>query len=151
MLLSNKPFIEHYNWHPEQPVQFTVLDRETGEVVSRSEADPFFAFHHVNAFESGDEIVLDCSTYPDASVLDDLYLDDLRAENSTFETLAESELRRYRVPIDGGVAEGETLYSGGYDLPAIHYREYNTRPYEYAYGLSSNENRSDDFSTSSSR
>ena len=38
---------------------FTVVDKVTGAVVARSEAEPFFCFHHINAFERGDEILVD--------------------------------------------------------------------------------------------
>jgi carotenoid cleavage dioxygenase-like enzyme len=143
---SDDPFIENYEWKPDRPVRFNVLDRETGELVAVSEADAFFAFHHVNAFERGDEIVVDVSAYPDASIIDDLYLDTLRSPNARCPAVSESELRRYRLPLNGDEAERRTLYEGSFDLPGIHYREYNTREYEYAYGVGVHDDHRGDFS-----
>jgi carotenoid cleavage dioxygenase-like enzyme len=34
-----------------RPARFVVVDRGTGETVARPPADPFFAYHHANAFE----------------------------------------------------------------------------------------------------
>ena len=45
--------------------------------------DACFAFHHVNAYEDGDELIVDASVYPDASIVEDLYLDRLRARRRT--------------------------------------------------------------------
>lgn len=143
---SSKPFIENYEWKPDRGVQFTVMDRETGDIVSTSRADAFFGFHHVNAFENDDEIVVDFSAYPDASIIDSLYLDDFRSSNPRFPEVCESDLRRYRLPLDGGEARHRTLYGGSFDLPNIHYQEYNTREYNYAYGVGVNDDRPGDFS-----
>jgi carotenoid cleavage dioxygenase-like enzyme len=43
------------------------------------ETDPAFAFQHVNAFEDGDNIVVDLIAYRDATIIDQLYLERLRA------------------------------------------------------------------------
>ena len=142
---SSRPFIQNYEWKPDRPVQFNVMDRETGDIVTTLETDAFFAFHHVNAFENGDEIVVDIQVYPDASIIDRLYLDEFRSSNPRFPELAESELRRYRLPIDGGEVSQRTLYEGAFDLPNIHYEEYNTREYDYAYGVSVHDDHSGDF------
>jgi beta,beta-carotene 9',10'-dioxygenase len=64
LLLWLKPYIENFRWKPERGTPFWVMNRRTGELVARYEADPFFAFHHVNAFERGDELVVDIAPTP---------------------------------------------------------------------------------------
>ena len=51
LAFSGKPFIENYTWKPEEGTKFQVVDRETGGLRGTYETDPFFCFHHVNAFE----------------------------------------------------------------------------------------------------
>ena len=55
MLLSGKPFIENFKWKPEKGTKFTLIERSTGKVVGSYHSDPFFAFHHINAFELGNK------------------------------------------------------------------------------------------------
>src|SRR3954463_10011013 len=43
--LSNKPFIEHFEWRPEDGPRFVVFDRRTGRHVADWRGDPFFVFH----------------------------------------------------------------------------------------------------------
>jgi carotenoid cleavage dioxygenase-like enzyme len=171
-LSGGGPFIEAYDWEPERGTRFTVIDKGTGEIVARPVAEPFFAFHHVNAFERGgevgdagdadaagagagsaDEIVVDVAAYDDASVIDALYLDELMTPESS---LPGGELRRYRVPLDGGevtstddagewAVERETVYEGTVELPRINYPEYNARDYRHVYGVGNRERPPEDF------
>jgi carotenoid cleavage dioxygenase-like enzyme len=132
LALSGRPFIENYKWEPERATTFTVIDRHAGIVKRRAQGPALFCFHHVNAFEQGDELVIDLAAYEDASIVKSLYLDHLRAGR----TAMPSELRRYRVPLTaaGDVAEGERLSDGSLELPRIDYRAHNARPYRYVYG-----------------
>lgn len=132
LLLSGKPFIQNYRWDPEQGAAFIVIDKDTGEVVTRAETDPYFAFHHVNAFERDGELIVDIAAYDDAAVIDNLYLDVLRDEGGY--TPIDAQLRRYRVPLDGGRATYETVSTVSFELPRIDYRRHNGRHYRYAYG-----------------
>jgi carotenoid cleavage dioxygenase-like enzyme len=70
---------------PALGAQFVVLERETGKIVGRWDADAFFAFHTVQAFERGGELVVDLVAYPDASVI------------TQPEQPAQGILRRYRL------------------------------------------------------
>jgi carotenoid cleavage dioxygenase-like enzyme len=132
-LLRDRPYVDSFEWRPERGTRFTVFDRRTGRVVARPVADPFFVFHHANAFESGDdELVIDLVAYEDASAVFDLSLATLRDADAR---LPAGELRRYRLGLDamGATVDGETLHPGPVEFPTIHYRRYNTRPYRYAY------------------
>ena len=131
LAFSGKPFIQNYQWDLEQPAIFRVIDRETGALRGSFETDAFFCFHHVNAFErdGGRELVVDLIAYDDASVIDNLYLD----EGGVRGGLPGTELRRYRIDLQGGGVRWEKLAEGSLELPRIDYGRRNTRDYTYAY------------------
>jgi len=129
--LGRRPFIENYRWRPRRGTRLLVVDRERGELVSEHQAAPRFAFHHVNAFERDGELVVDTVAYEDASIIDALYLDRLRAAPPP----VHGRLLRYRVPIDtaGEVIE-ERLSDTPLEFPRIDYEARNGRPYRFVYG-----------------
>jgi beta,beta-carotene 9',10'-dioxygenase len=131
MLVSDRPFIENYEWSGQEPAIFQVIDRESGTLRGSYETDAFFCFHHVNAFErdGGRELVVDLIAYEDPSVIDTLYLDDHGPRGG----LPPTELRRYRIDLDGGSVRWERLAEGSVELPRIDYGRSNTRDYAYAY------------------
>lgn len=126
-------FIESYRWRPERGTQVIVVDKATGEVASRAECEPLFAFHHVNAYEQDSEIVLDLAAYDDSRIIDKLFLSELRDGPRD---LPEVTLRRLRVPVGGGDrrASVERLSDTQIELPRIDYGRRNGREYRYAYG-----------------
>ncbi len=128
LLPGRESFVDHYEWKPERGTRFHVLDRETGERVATAVTDPWFVFHHVNAFEADGELVVDLVAYPNADVVDGLYLSEA---SDWFEHGSDGHLRRFRVQIDGQAVASETLY-GGCELPRIA-REDRTREYRYVY------------------
>lgn len=133
-LLGGASVAESFAWKPERGTRFIAFDRESGDVTTTHRAKPFFAFHHVNAFERNGEIVLDLVAFPDASVVGALSLDNLRSSSPSLPTGA---LRRYRLPkASTRAVERETLYAGHVELPTIDYARRNTRPYRYVYGVS---------------
>ncbi|MFB6099341.1 MAG: carotenoid oxygenase family protein [Salinibacter sp.] len=132
LLLRGKPFIENFEWTPERGTRFRVLRKSDGEEVATCTADAAFGFHHVNAFERGDEVVCDVVTYPDASIIDALSLDRLRSDDPTPGT---GHLRRYQLPLTGG-SVASTVQSGErLELPRIHEEAARAQPYRYVYGV----------------
>lgn len=132
LALSGRPYIENYRWKPELGTRFTLFDRTTGAASAPFETDAFFGFHHVNAFEHDGEVVVDICVFEDASIIEDLYLERLRAGEPVS---AEPEVRRFRIrPGDGSVAH-ERASDDGFDLPRINYGRNNERPYRYAWGI----------------
>ena len=98
LLLWLRPYIENFRWKPGRGTRFHVIERTTGRAVGSYEADPFFAFHHVNAFEDGDDLVVDLVGYDDASIIDAFYVN--RLEDAANE-LPVGTLRRFRLPVSG--------------------------------------------------
>lgn len=142
MLFSNKPFIDNFVWKPEQGTRFFIVDKSTGDHIRTVHADACFIFHHVNAFEDGDDIILDVSAYEDSQIISDLFLDELRRVGGG--TLSKAECRRYRLPASGERASYTVKSPHAFELPRINYR-YNAKPYRFAYGSSIRSERQNDF------
>ena len=92
---SGKPFIQNYRWEPERGLVFHVVEKDTGKLVRTATADATFAFHHVNAFADRDRLAVDVITYPDATIIDQLYLAKLR---SSAPITATGTLTRFHIP-----------------------------------------------------
>jgi carotenoid cleavage dioxygenase-like enzyme len=132
LLLRGEPFIENFEWQPERGTRFRILRKSDGEEVATCTAEAAFGFHHVNAFERDGEVVCDIVTYPDATIIDDLYLDRLRSDEPTPGT---GHLRRYRLPLDGGSASSTRQSDERLELPRIHDGYATAQPYRYVYGV----------------
>lgn len=126
---GRRSFIESYRWQPDEGTRFLVIDRRDGGVKMTATAEPFFCFHHVNAWEEGDEVVVDLIAYDDASVIDRLYIDRLRNDSEQ----SPDQLRRYRITPGSDRAEGEVLLDRHVELPRIDYARVNAKPYRVMY------------------
>jgi carotenoid cleavage dioxygenase-like enzyme len=129
--LSGRPYIENYRWKPELGTRFTLTDRSTGEAQGPFETGPWFGFHHVNSYEEGEDVVVDISVFEDARIIEDLYLERLRAGKP----VAKPELRRFRITLGTGTVETERLVSEPMELPRINYGRCSERPYRYSWGV----------------
>jgi carotenoid cleavage dioxygenase-like enzyme len=129
--LSGRPYIENYRWNPELGTRFWLLPRRGGEALGPFEAEPCFGFHHVNSYEDGEDVVVDISVFADAQIVEDLYLERLRAGKP----VAKPELRRFRITPRSGNVESERLVEEPMDLPRINYGRCSERPYRYAWGV----------------
>jgi beta,beta-carotene 9',10'-dioxygenase len=141
LALGGRSFIESYEWQPERGTRFLVIDKRTGELHATAKADAFFCFHHVNAYEEGDEIVVDLVAFDDASVIDHLFVDRLRGGDPG----ASSQLRRYRIDPSRERAEAEVLLDRSIELPRIDYGRVNTRPYRIVYAAGQRPDREPDW------
>ncbi|MDE1769004.1 MAG: carotenoid oxygenase family protein [Thaumarchaeota archaeon] len=134
LLLAGKPFIENFSWRSDKETRFTIINRQNGDLVGTYTSDPFFAFHHVNSFEKEGEIIVDIVAYSDSSIINALYLDVLRGERPG--TIPVSQIRRYHIPLQGGVVKYDVLSDESLELPRINYKQYNTKNYHFVYGIS---------------
>jgi beta,beta-carotene 9',10'-dioxygenase len=139
LAFGGRPFIENFVWQPQDGTRLVVFDRRTGEHVGDWRTDPFFVFHNVNAFEDGEDIVVDLCAYEDAEIVHALGLQRLRAG----ERIPGSHLERLRLGA-GGAVERTRLADEPLELPRIDYGRVNGRPYRYVWGTGA---RSDFFDT----
>jgi beta,beta-carotene 9',10'-dioxygenase len=141
LALSDRPFIENFEWKPERGSRFHVIDRRSGEVRGSYETEAFFHFHHANAFEEDGDLVVDLVAYDDPEIIDALYLDRLRSRRPS---IPPAKLRRYRISLEGGQVESEELAEQYMELPRINYRRSNGRRYRYVYGSGNRDSRDDE-------
>ncbi len=112
--LRRQPFLDFYEWRPERGTRVLVLDRETGEVVADPTVGSCFGYHHVNAFEDGDEIVFDLETVPEPSSLRGFDLESLRSDSLEVPT---ATLERFRLEPATGTVDRRSLYEGSFGFP----------------------------------
>jgi len=130
LALSGRPYIENYRWKPERGTRFTLIDRASGRAQATLTGEPCFAFHHVNAFERDGEVVVDLCAYEDAGIIEDLYLERLRAGAP----VRGATLTRFRLHPGEGRIERAALAEEDLELPRIAYGSHNERPYRYVWG-----------------
>ena len=130
--LSGKPFIQNYRWQPERGLRFHVVDKDSGVEVATAHGDAAFAFHHVNAFEDGDGLVIDMIAYSDARIIEELYLARLRAGTPVDAT---GTLTRFRMTLSADAeVTRTTLAPETIELPRINYEAHAGKPYRYVWG-----------------
>jgi beta,beta-carotene 9',10'-dioxygenase len=131
LALGGRPFAECFEWRPQDGARLLAVDRRTGAPAGTWAADPFFCFHHVNAFEDGDDLVVDLLAFDDARVVGALSLGRLRDGEPT----PQPQLRRYRLRPGAPRAEVEVLAEGRFELPVIDYGAVNGRRYRRVWGV----------------
>ncbi|HEX2672847.1 MAG TPA: carotenoid oxygenase family protein [Polyangiaceae bacterium] len=129
MLWSNRGFIDHFAWRPQDGTRLVVLERESG-ALTEYETDPLFVFHTVNAFERDGETVLDVLSYPSASIMEELRVDRMVAKLPELRpSLVRLVMRRGRRR-----AEREQLSDAGFEFPSTNYRRVSGRDYQFVWG-----------------
>jgi beta,beta-carotene 9',10'-dioxygenase len=130
--LSGKPFIRNYRWEPERGLVFHVVEKDTRKLVRTAKMDASFAFHHVNAFADRDGLAVDVIAYPDATIIDQLYLARLR---SSAPLTATGKLTRFHIPLASEASvTRRTLADVPLELPRINYAAYAGKSYRYVWG-----------------
>jgi beta,beta-carotene 9',10'-dioxygenase len=131
LAFSGRPYIENYRWKPELGTRFHLFDRSGGAGLGPFETEARFGFHHVNSYEEDGEVVVDICTFPDAGIVEDLYMERLRAGKP----IATPHLERFRISPESGTVQSERLIEEPIELPRINYARCNERPYQYAWGV----------------
>ncbi len=128
---GGRPYIENYQWKPELGTRFHLFDRRTGAHAGPFEADACFAFHHVNAYDDGDDVVVDMCVFPDAGIVEDLYLERLRAGKPDHQPVpgALPGHRRHRPGARASASSTSRSSCRGSTT-----RRCNERPYRYVWG-----------------
>ncbi len=134
-LLKQQAFIKNFAWKPELGTKFVVIDRIKNIIVGSYLTDSFFAFHHVNAFERDDSIIIDIITYPDAKIIFEADMINLLAGHTNLaQTIQETKLIRFTIDL---VKENVTRYSISdtlIELPTIN-PSHNGKEYRYMYAI----------------
>jgi beta,beta-carotene 9',10'-dioxygenase len=127
----NRPYEACYHWKPKHGTKFHLVHRRTGKITTVN-TSPFFFFHTVNAFEEGDEVMIDLCLYKDPTVIKDLYLDKLRQYGIRKESMA--YLYRANINLSDKKVTLTKLSDISMDLPSFN-RNKSCQPYHFVYGL----------------
>lgn len=134
LLFWKRPYIENHKWLPQEGARIWVIDKESGKKVAEFETESFFSFHHVNAWEEGDELVMDINAYDDASIVEKYYLKELEKPHSQ---IPFGTLRRYRMNLKTRRISHTRVSEACIELPRIDYHRFNTNGnYNFTYGVS---------------
>jgi carotenoid cleavage dioxygenase-like enzyme len=127
------PIVTNFGWEASQPSRVVLVDRARGGIAATVELEPFFVFHHINAFEDArGRVVLDVCAHRDSSIVDALYLKNLRRARAK---VPQATPRRITVDPSAGRATVRDLAEGNFELPRTDYATVNAREYRYAYGV----------------
>lgn len=124
----------HLTFYPEMATRFAVVPRRGGKAdVQWFEAEPTFVLHWINAFENGDEVVLDGFFQHNPSPAP---LPHLSPQENAFRYLdlhiMGSELRRWRFNLTTGQTKEEPLSDRVMEFGMIN-GTFGGRPYRYSY------------------
>jgi carotenoid cleavage dioxygenase-like enzyme len=134
MLFWKRPYIENHKWRPQDGTTFYVIEKSTGKLKGRFTHPAFFLFHHVNAWDEGEDLVMDINAYDDAGIVSSYYLRELEKPDLV---LPKGTLRRYRLNLRTGVIQEHTISDACIELPRMDYERFNTESsYRYTYGIS---------------
>ncbi|HWO13577.1 MAG TPA: carotenoid oxygenase family protein, partial [Polyangiaceae bacterium] len=130
LLASNRGFIDHFRWRPEQGTRLWLIDRHTGAVRQHT-APAGFVFHVVNAFEDAEHTCIDLVLFPDPDIVERLRTSQLATRG--FPEVQPSIVRWTMRP---GVeaAQSEVLLAQGFEFPVVSYRKCSGQRYRLAFG-----------------
>ncbi|MEO1184880.1 MAG: carotenoid oxygenase family protein [Cyanobacteria bacterium J06636_27] len=110
-------FSDSLEWEPKLGTQILVIDRETLDIVSRSEAEPWFQWHFSNGFiDDSGAVIVDIASYQDFQT------NQFLKEVPTGETHTASKSKLARVslnPQTGKVINIETLFDRHCEFPIV--------------------------------
>ncbi|MDB9374582.1 carotenoid oxygenase family protein [Nodularia sphaerocarpa] len=119
---------ECIKFQPNQPTQIIVIPRHTQTEIKILETQSGFVFHHANAFEVDDEIVIDSICYETLPEVEPE--SDFRQVN--FEAISPGQLWRFHVNLDNGKVCQKMIESRCCEFPSIN-SELVGRDYQYLY------------------
>ncbi|KAJ3216382.1 hypothetical protein HDU67_009517 [Dinochytrium kinnereticum] len=159
--LWNLNFTDSLKFDAKRPVLFVVVDRASKRHVATYRSNSAFGFHTINAWDEGDDIVLDVPITSDATSVYDLYIDRVDPKSEW------ARLHRYRLSnvskvIEKGVSNAQGILMSstenlvtllpeatvtrlselGIELPRFHPKTHR-KPYRFTYGISNTKTNPD--------
>ncbi|XP_014255156.1 beta,beta-carotene 9',10'-oxygenase-like [Cimex lectularius] len=116
---KGKSMSECMEWRPKESNRFIIIHKLTGEVnpLIFESTQPFFFFHHINAYEQDRELIIDILCHESPEVIYKMKLKELRS--SDFNLKDKSVARRFALPLITSfknIPENKNLLSN-YALP----------------------------------
>lgn len=135
LLITTKPISHTIYFEESRPVKFHIIDKNTGKITKVFETEPTFAFHHVNAYQKGEEIILDAITSKNKNIFQDLTFENIYNPDS-FRNKIKTSLERFRLSLSTGKVENEILFKDIFEFPNLNYLQNNSKDYRFSYGTS---------------
>lgn len=129
LITMHKPFIHNFVWEPQRGTRFLVIERSSGKIISQLVTDPFFSFHHANAYEDGKEIIVDLIASPGISSMRDVFP---QASSLADESDWERRLMRYHLSPDKNEISSEILLERHVEFPRLN-DKFDGKSYRYLY------------------
>ncbi|XP_054716460.1 carotenoid-cleaving dioxygenase, mitochondrial-like [Uloborus diversus] len=109
-------YSEAMHWDPKGQTRFHVVRRSDGCLLDTVYiTSAFFVFHHINAYEEGNQLVVDMCCYEDGLVVKSMYikaLEEMFSSPKQIPAVFKSKAYRYVLPLDVSVEkenEGQNL------------------------------------------
>lgn len=125
---SFETYIRLFKWLPRQGTRFIVVEKNTGRFFE-IKTESFFSFHHANAYENGNEIILD------------LIANNLAKLGNVFpQKIVEDTiqgLQRFTINIQENTLRRKNVVDESFEFPKID-DSINGKPYRYLYMVTFN-------------
>ena len=139
LIARNRPFITNFKWHGKKKSRVWVIDRESGDVVSKAFFDPCFFFHFVNTFDVDGGVGFDLVAYEDASIIDAYYLQNIKDKGG----IPGGLLTRFMIDFATSKVSSRELSSQRIELPQLNMdRAPRNKDYRYVYAPALDHERS---------
>ncbi len=107
---------ECIKFHSDRQTKIWVIPRKSGEKVQCIPADPCFVFHHANAFEQGDEIIVDSVCYENFPGIDH----NLNYEEIDFDSRPPAQLWRFHINLKTQTSKRHLIIKRACEFPFVH-------------------------------
>lgn len=132
LIFSGKPFIKNYAWDKNAKTKITIINKRCPCNIKTYFAEPFFSFHHINAYEENNNIILNIIAYKDSHIIEHIGFFPDHLDPSFFLNM--------RIDLTEDTTQTRKIPLGYADLPRIN-SAYNGRPYGYFYAINVDKNR----------
>jgi len=117
-----------FSWQPERGTRIGVMPRRgTSADVAWFDTDPCYVFHPMNAYEKGNEIVLDVLRYEQL-----LFMSPKAAREPDWRDKQVARLHRWRIDLEGGTLRSEPLDDHEGEFPRVDERRLG-REHRFGY------------------
>ena len=131
LMAHKQPFIYNYKWMPQNGTNFYVVDRSSGNV-TKIKGDPFFSFHHVNAFDEKGKIYIDIVTYANADTI--ALITGRLKDKSDIEKANKTTFERFTISMTDQTLSRQTLFDKTTEMPRVP-ADRTAYKYRYAYAV----------------
>jgi len=107
---------ECIKFHQERPTKIWVIPRHDSKEVQVLESEPCFVFHHANAFEQKDEIIVDSICYETFPAVDH----NINYQETDFDSRPPGQLWRYTLNLQAKTAKRQLQVPRSAEFPFIH-------------------------------